>query len=471
NLIYFSGGSTSANSATNTVYYFNGNDPTVQSNWTVGCADLAACGVENQTPGAPNNAANSAYIAQFNNNCLPITPILSSASVDNNASCICNGQATASGSGSIPGYTFEWFDSSFVPIGQTSATATDLCSGTYNVIVTSSIGCADTSQVTITGTNNVSISVNSESICSGETATLTGNPSSTGGTYEWNPTGESTQAISVNPTTTASYWVVYTLGSCIDSTEAIVTVSPAPIINAGNDVTVCDGESVILTATGGASYIWDNGISNGVEFIPSSGTTNYTVTGTDANGCTATDVVSVTTLANPTSNASFTPTSGTAPLNVDFTNLSSGGTSYFWDFGNGQSETTLTPSAVSTSYEAGIYTITLITLNGSCQSTWIGYIEVLLGDPAVIEVPNVFTPNNDIINDVFLITSQNLERLEGSIFNRWGHEIFTFDTIDFEWDGTTNGTEVTDGTYFIKYKAIGLDQNEYEGHTFFQLIR
>ncbi len=471
NQIYFSGGSTSATSATNTVFYFNGNDPTVQSNWTIGCADVSACGVENQTPGAPNNAANTAYIGQFNNNCMPITPLVISAVVDNDASCVCNGQATASASGSIPGYTYEWYDNLFVSIGQSTATATNLCAGIYNVIITSSIGCVDTSQVTIAGSNVVSVSVNSESICSGETATLIGIPSSPGGIFLWSPTGESTSSISVSPATTSTYTVTYSIGACIDSAEAIVTVNPAPIINAGVDITLCSGENVTLSASGGTTYVWDNGITNGTAFTPSLGTTIYTVIGTSANGCSATDAVSVTVLTNPTANASFTPTSGIAPLTVNFTNLSSGGSLYSWSFGNGQSATTAFTSPVSTSYEAGIYTITLIASNGSCQSTWTGFIEVLLGDPAFIEVPNVFTPNGDQTNDVFLIHSENLASLEGTILNRWGNTVFKFDTIDFKWDGTSNGVDVTDGTYFIKYRAVGLDQKEYEGHTFLQLIR
>jgi len=471
NQIYFSGGSTSTSSATNTVYYFNGGDPTVQSNWTVGCADVAACGVEDQTPGAPNNAANSGYIAQFNNNCTPITPLTSSASVDNNASCICNGQATASGSGSIPGYTYEWFDNTFTPIGQNTATATNLCAGTYNVVVTSAIGCSDTSQVTITGSTDVSVSVNSETVCSGETATLTASPSAPGGTFNWTPSGQTSQTISVSPASTTTYTVVYSLATCTDSAEAIVTVNPLPTIDAGNDITVCDGESTTLSATGASSYVWDNGVVNGTPFTPSLGTTVYTVTGTDANGCSATDDVSITVVSNPTANASFNPTGGTAPLAVDFTNLSSGGTSYFWDFGNGFTELTGVASNVSTTYETGVYTITLTASNGSCESIWTDVIDVLYGDPSIIEVPNVFTPNGDQVNDVFFIQSENLERLEGSIFNRWGNEVFTFDTLDFEWDGTINGQLASDGTYFIKYKAVGLDQVEYEGHTFFQLIR
>lgn len=471
NQIYFSGGSTSANSASNTVYYFNGNDPAVQSNWSIGCSDISACGVENQTPGQPNNTANMAYIGQFNNNCLPITPIQTSAVTDFDASCICDGQATVSASGSIPGYTYEWCDSIFNPIGQTTPTATNLCPGTYNVITTSSIGCADTSQVSITGTNDISISVNSTSICAGETITLTGSPSASGGDFLWSPNGETTADITISPSATTTFTVSYSLGACSDTSQAIVVVHPLPSVIAGTDITLCEGEQATLVASGGSNYTWNNGVSNGTSFTPPLGTTLYSVTGTDPNGCSATDSLSITVNTSPTAAVSYTPTSGNAPLTVDFTNLSIGGNSYFWDFGNGETLNTSTPDNTSGVYEAGTYTVLLTASDGNCTSTWSGLIEVAFDENPVIEVPNVFTPNNDQINDVFAIHSKNLESLEGVILNRWGNEVFAFNTLNFEWDGTTNGNASSEGTYFIRYNAIGLDQKEYNGHTFFQLVR
>ena len=140
--VYFSG------SASNTVYYFNDTDPTSQVNWSSGCSDnetvldATLCGSNDQTPGNPNNAANAAYIAQFNNGCTPITSIVTAA-VSTNASCgLCDGTATGSSSGSIPGYTYSWYDATYNSIGQNTAAATALCPGTYHVISSSSISCS-----------------------------------------------------------------------------------------------------------------------------------------------------------------------------------------------------------------------------------------------------------------------------------------------------------------------------------------
>ncbi len=242
NLVYFGSGATSGSSATNTVYYFNNGDPNLSANWTIGCADVPACGQEDQTPGAPNNAANAAYIAQFNNGCQPITPIVSNAIVDANAGCTCTGQATASASGSIPGYTFEWYDASFTPIGQNSATATGLCGGTYHVIATSSIGCPDTSTVVITSSGATTVTVNSETICEGQSTTLTATPGTGGGTYAWVPGGFTTQSINVSPTTTTTYTVTYDLGGCTTNESGTVTVNP--VYNNTENITICEGGSV-----------------------------------------------------------------------------------------------------------------------------------------------------------------------------------------------------------------------------------
>ena len=143
NLIYFPGG------GQDQVHYFNSGDPTNQMNWTAGCADLANCGSQEQTPGAPNNNQNSNYIAQFNNNCSPITPLDINAFEQSPSGCGCTGEALVAASGSIPGYTFDWYDENDLSINENTNMASGLCAGEYYVVVESSIGCVDTAVVTI----------------------------------------------------------------------------------------------------------------------------------------------------------------------------------------------------------------------------------------------------------------------------------------------------------------------------------
>ena len=144
------------------------------------------------------------------------------------------------------------------------------------------------------------VSVNSTNVCAGQSITLTATPSVAGGTYLWS-NGAITPTITVNPNVTTTYTVTYSNNGTATG-SGTVTVNPAPTINAGQDQTVCQGANVTLSGTGGSSYTWNNGVNNGVAFVPNA-TTTYTVTGTDANGCTNTDQVTVTVNALPTVNA------------------------------------------------------------------------------------------------------------------------------------------------------------------------
>jgi gliding motility-associated-like protein len=327
NMIYFnSGGSGSQN-----VWYFNNGDPEVQSNWTEGSTSPSGGA---QTPGWANNTANAAYINQFNNGCLPITPLLVTAT-STNAGCTCTGTATATASGSIPGYTYQWVNSTYTPIGQNTATATGLCAGTYYVIATSGIGCLDTASVTITSTGSTSVSVNNASICNGASTTLTATPTVAGGTFLWSPGGQTTNAITIAPTTTTSYTVTYTLSGCSGNGTGTVTVNPLPNVVASPDVTICAGTTTTLTASGASNYSWSpatylsSNAGSSVVFTAGA-TTSYTVSGTSAAGCVNTDVVQVTVAPLPVINAGADQTA-CAGSSITITAL--GIASFSWDNG------------------------------------------------------------------------------------------------------------------------------------------
>ncbi|MCF8269192.1 MAG: Ig-like domain-containing protein [Crocinitomicaceae bacterium] len=171
------------------------------------------------------------------------------------------------------------------------------------------------------------VSVNSTSVCAGQSVTLTATPSTAGGTYLWS-NGATTPTITVTPNATTSYSVTYSNNGTA-SGSGTVTVNPAPSINGGQDQTVCQGASVTLSGTGGVSYTWDNGVANGLPFTPIN-TNTYTVTGTDANGCQGTDQVTVTVNASPTVNAinSQTLCAGASASAVTFSGTA--GATYAW---------------------------------------------------------------------------------------------------------------------------------------------
>lgn len=351
--IYFSG------SGGQKVYYFNGTNPALQANWTNGDASANPA---DQTPGAANNAANAAYIGQFNNSCQPITSITVTATKVN-AGCTCNGSATATATGSIPGYTYIWYDSAFNVIGQTGATASGLCSGIYNVIATSYIGCSDTTSVTISSSSTTSVTVDSQTICAGGSTVLTAMPSVAGGTYSWTPGGQTTQTISVNPTSTTNYSVTYTFSGCSGTGIGTVTVNSLPTVTV-NSPTICAGQSATLTANGANTYTWDSGSTSNPLTVSPPSNTNFTVTGSIA-GCSNTAIAIVSIIPLPT----VTVNSATICTGQSATLTAGGATTYSWD--NGSTANSLTVSPTSNTN----YTVEGTTAAG-CTNTAISMVTV-----------------------------------------------------------------------------------------------
>ncbi|NDB34568.1 MAG: hypothetical protein EB023_04305 [Flavobacteriia bacterium] len=160
--------------------------------------------------------------------------------------------------------------------------------GTATITFTNNNGCTTTTTINVT--NPTAPTFNPiAAVCSGGNIQLpAASTNNVQGT--WSP--------AVNNTQTTTYTFTPAAGQCATTAQLTVNVNALPNINAGLDQSVCQGASATLTASGGNSYSWDNGVSNGVAFVPNA-TTTYTVTGTDANGCTNTDQVTVTVVPNP----------------------------------------------------------------------------------------------------------------------------------------------------------------------------
>jgi gliding motility-associated-like protein len=73
-------------------------------------------------------------------------------------------------------------------------------------------------------------------------------------------------------------------------------------------------------------------------------------------------------------------------------------------------------------------------------------------------IPNAFTPNNDLLNDTFKVTTLGIEKLKISIFNSIGEEIYNSTNVDFTWDGTYKNKPVPEGAYIYLIQAIGTDK-------------
>ena len=162
---------------------------------------------------------------------------------------------------------------------------------TYTVIGTDGNGCVNSDQVNVT--INVLPAVDAgvdQEVCEGTAVTLTGTGAAA---YVWD-NGVMDGFPFVQSVGTITYTVIGTdANGCENSGQVDVIVNPQPVVSAGVDQEVCEGTFVTLTGSGALSYVWDNGVTNGVAFNQVPGVTTYTVIGTDANGCSNFDQVDV----------------------------------------------------------------------------------------------------------------------------------------------------------------------------------
>jgi gliding motility-associated-like protein len=342
---------------------------------------------------------------------------------------------------------------------------------TYTVTGTDANGCQNTDQVTVTVNQLPNVSAgNDQSVCTGGNVTVNGSGAST---YSWN--NGVTNGTPFAPGATTTYTVTGTdANGCQDTDQMTVTVNPLPVVSAGTDQSVCLGTAVTLSGSGAVSYTWTNGVTNNNAFTPGLGSVTYTVTGTDANGCQNTDQVTVNVVPVPVSDLNSTSVlSGYPGLVVTFTNASTNANSYDFDFDNGQNATsTNVAETFSSTYNSpGIYTIVLTASNGLCEDTSQINVIIIPFEPLIIELPNVFTPDGDGVNDGFYIDVQNGVSIEVIILNRWQNEMFRITDFTTKWDGTVNGNEASEGTYFYKYTIVGKDGTTQSGQQFVELLR
>ena len=211
--------------------------------------------------------------------------------------------------------------------GATTNSITVFNTNTYTVTITETCGVTSTSQ-SVTATNAVTVVIAASgptTLCTGDSITLTANGV---GNYLWS-NGATTSAITVF--TTSNYMVTATSSCGISNANQQVTFNPGAValINANGPTTFCNGDSVQLTATGGASFLWSNGATTASITVNISNTYTVTATATCGSSSTSQNVIVNTvpiTVVNVTG-----PTTICQGTNAILT--ASGATTYLWSNG------------------------------------------------------------------------------------------------------------------------------------------
>jgi len=237
--------------------------------------------------------------------------------------------------------------------------------------VSGSIGncfAANTVTINVANSGSIAIIASSQSICQGTSVVLL----ATGmNNYLWQSanglSSNSNASVTATPTATTTYNVSGTSGNCQASGSITITVNPLPIISAGNDVNLCEGDFVTLNATGGGNYIWTPNIQNGTAFQPQS-TQTYYVTVTNLTGCIGTDSVLVTVFPKPIVQFQASTLNGCAPIQTQFSSNLIDIQSYFWDFGDGNNSQEPNPSHTYYGNGCNDVSLTVTSTNGCTAS-------------------------------------------------------------------------------------------------------
>ena len=326
---------------------------------------------------------------------------------------------------------------------------TPTATATYTVTGTDGNGCQNIDAITVTVNNctqpTASFTTSSNSICIGNSITFTDN--STGmGITNWNwtfnggtPSTANTQGshtIAFDTSGTFNINLQITDANGVDDTTISITVNPLPVVVVNATATsICDGDTVTLSGSGATNYSWDNGVNDGVAFVPTA-TTTYTVTGTDGNGCQNTDVVTVTVNNCTQPTASFTTSAINicAGQTITYVDNSIGGiTSWNWTFNGGTPNTANTQGSHTVTYfTAGTFNVTLQVSNSNGV------------DDTVMTV--IVNPKPQV---TFLTTDDNCKESTGNIIG-----IVTVGSypITFNWNnGSTDSTlsNLVAGTYSV----------------------
>ncbi len=316
---------------------------------------------------------------------------------------------------------------------------------------------------------NLNISSPVSKICETQTTTIfaTGAQS-----YSWTPLAGLS-----NPNTTASqaYPVVSTnytiMGvntgygiNCTMTKEILIEVLPKITPNVSASATICNGQSTKLVASGSNTYSWtpSNSLNDGTLASPVANptvSTMYTVNISNYGNCTVPATVNVRVNPTPTVYAGED-----FVVNLDepmYLNANGSGT-LTWIAGEGIF-CNVCPNSQIMPKTSGCYKIRA-TNNFNCIADDEVCVEVTTNYN--IYIPNIFTPNEDGLNDVFIVYGTGLTKFEMIIFDRWGEKLFSSNDQLKGWDGVYKGKISKNDVYpyLIKYTSLDGKTHTKSGH-------
>ncbi|MFH2144357.1 MAG: gliding motility-associated C-terminal domain-containing protein, partial [Bacteroidota bacterium] len=416
------------------------------------------------------SAGNYSVTVTDNNGCSTDTSLtiindggILSTSFTNITDVDCYGNSTGSGTIQVTGsgtYTYLWSN------GDTTATTSGIPAGTYFMTVSDLFGCSGFDTLLITQPAILSYSDSIVNVtCHGyNNGQIYLNV--TGGTpsysYSWiGPNSFSSTSANISNLSHGGYYVTITDANDCSVSGIEFSISepekPVTIVISANPPECYNNADGIAnaTVTGGTppyEYFWSNDDTG--TSASNLGSGEYNITVIDGNLCTEIDTFFISAPDQIISNETITNTScignndGNILLNV------SGGTapySFVWNTDPVQYD------SLVINLFANDYSVTITDFN-NCAA--VNQYTVSEGTDICLNIPNVFTPNGDGVNDIWEITGINLyEKVDLEIFNRWGDVIYAYSGsgsgyASNPWDGTFNGRELPISSYIYVLDII-----------------
>ncbi len=406
---------------------------------------------------------------------------------------ICDNTYAELGMPPAAGVSYHWSPGSSINNATVSNPIATPTSTTVYTLIAETEACIDTFyQEVVVHSLSVSMATAEQdlTICPGNTAMLTVEISSADSyDIQWsdsfdfsNIIASNTTSVEVQPEATKTYYVRVSSQHCIKIMPITVTVSTVEVSLPRR--LLCFENELDLDATVSGShppfqYLWEvDGHGTATGENPSFNvlqSCEYSVTVTDAIGCTASASDSIIVAENTFTEelqAWCRPPEifeyHTVTLFV--TELGAGYT-YQWT-PDGDVATPDSSATTATPPESTTYTVTVTDRYGCTKddTVFVRVNPVNCGNPFVF-IPNSFTPNGDGVNDIVFVRSDILAELHFVIYNRWGEKIFETDSQDTGWDGTFKGKECQRGAYDYYLKGTCLDGDEVEMKGSITLIR
>ena len=404
---------------------------------------------------------------------------------------ICNGDYAELGVPPSIGVNYQWSPSGTLnnpTISNPIATPTVT---TLYTLTASTAACVDIIYQTVE-VHDLSASISGDTmICFGESTTLSVNVTTTDSyTIEWSETVDflniittNTPTITVTPTYSRTYYVRVTTDFCVKIIPCHISVFNIKIIGKPNYLLCFDPDLTLQTDCSGGTlpyqYQWqlddgENSTSPQPTFTPQQ-STNYTVTVTDALGCTATVSGRITvrtgTFPEPLqawcSKYEIFAYHETTLFSTDY------GNDYIYQWTPSQEMST--PNLPSTTVFPNTTTTYTVSVTDTFGCTLTDTVNVKVNpvdcDMPFVFIPNSFTPNGDGVNDILYVRSGILDECYFVVYNRWGEKVFqTYDNT-IGWDGTFKKKECQRGVYDYYFKGKCKDGDELEMKGNVTLIR